>query len=57
MAKKAKAKRAKRRITRHAKKKGYVCESCGLAVTVDNICGCVEAHDIMCCGAPMKPKK
>jgi len=40
-------------------KKGscYACGVCGLAVTVDNICGCVDACDIICCGEEMKPKK
>ncbi|RJQ23183.1 MAG: desulforedoxin [Nitrospiraceae bacterium] len=40
-------------------KKGakYQCTVCGMAVTVDKICGCVEAHDIVCCGTEMKPKK
>jgi hypothetical protein len=30
---------------------------CGLAVTVDEVCGCVDVCDIICCGKPMKPKK
>ena len=34
----------------------YVCEVCGLAVSVDEVCGCVEACDIICCGKPMKAK-
>jgi hypothetical protein len=33
------------------------CEVCGLAVTVDEDCGCVETCDIICCGQPMKEKK
>ncbi len=33
----------------------YACGVCGLAVTVDD-CGCAEAHDIICCGTPMKKK-
>ena len=32
----------------------YACESCGLVVVVDEECGCVEAHEIICCGEPMK---
>ena len=35
----------------------YVCEVCGLAVTVDESCGCVEVCDIVCCGKPMKARK
>ncbi|MBI5097638.1 MAG: hypothetical protein HZB30_00160 [Nitrospirae bacterium] len=40
-------------------KKGskYQCGVCGIAVTVDEVCGCVEAHNIICCDKPMKPKK
>jgi len=39
-------------------KKGdsYVCGVCGLAVTVDEACGCAEVCDIICCGKPMKAK-
>ena len=35
----------------------YVCEVCGLAMTVDNACGCTDFCDIICCGEQMKPKK
>lgn len=35
----------------------YACEVCGLSVTVDNICNCVDACDIICCGRSMKSKK
>ena len=35
----------------------YVCGVCGLAVTVDESCGCVEVCDIVCCGEPMKARK
>jgi hypothetical protein len=40
-------------------KKGdvYKCGVCGLAVTVDEVCGCVDYCDIICCEKPMKPKK
>jgi rubrerythrin len=39
-------------------KKGdkWVCSQCGLVVTVDETCGCVETCDIMCCGKAMKQK-
>jgi len=40
-----------------AKGDSYVCEVCGLAVTVDEACGCVEVCDIICCGKPMKEKR
>jgi len=35
----------------------YACEVCGLAVTVDETCGCVDVCDIICCGKPMKAQK
>jgi len=35
----------------------YVCEVCGLAVLVDEVCGCVDACDIVCCSKPMKERK
>ncbi len=40
-----------------AKGNAYVCEVCGLTVTVDTVCGCVDVCDIVCCGKPMKEKK
>ncbi len=36
---------------------GYACGVCGLSVTVDEVCGCVESHDIICCDTPMKKKR
>jgi cation-transporting ATPase I len=60
-AKKASPKRApaKKAVTKSQTKIGdsYVCEVCGLAVTVDDVCGCVETCDILCCDAPMKKKR
>lgn len=35
----------------------YACEVCGIVVTVDSCCGCVEECDIICCGKEMKVKK
>ncbi len=35
----------------------YGCSVCGLSVTVDNVCGCVETHPIACCGQEMKRRK
>ena len=49
--KKAPAKKAARTGT------SYECEVCGLAVTIDEDCGCVEECDIVCCGEAMVPKK
>jgi hypothetical protein len=36
---------------------GYACDVCGLSVTVDDVCGCIDAHDIICCDKPMKKKR
>lgn len=33
---------------------GYECSVCGLAVSVDRVCGCGDACDIVCCGKPMQ---
>ncbi len=65
--KKAKAKKAttkkkapaKKAAARRIPKAGetYSCGVCGLAVTVDEACGCVEAHDLICCSKPMKKKR
>lgn len=32
----------------------YECSVCGLEVSVEKVCGCAEACDIMCCGEPME---
>jgi hypothetical protein len=39
-------------------KKGskLVCGECGLVVTVDEACGCVDVCDLMCCGKEIKAK-
>ena len=59
-----KAATAKKPVVRKApakkavsKGQSYECEVCGLAVTVDENCGCIETCDILCCGQPMKEKK
>ena len=44
---------AKKKVSRGD---SYECGVCGLVVTVDEACGCVEACDIICCGKPMKAK-
>jgi hypothetical protein len=40
-------------------KKGskFVCAVCGLVVSVDEACGCIEMCDIICCGKQMRAKK
>ena len=34
----------------------YVCNVCGLVISVDKACGCVESCELICCDKPMKPK-
>ena len=34
----------------------FYCEVCGLTVSIDETCSCVEGCDIFCCGKLMKPK-
>ncbi len=36
-----------------AEGKSYKCETCGLVVTVDELCGCGTACDLICCGVPL----
>lgn len=35
----------------------YSCSVCGLIVSVDEECGCIETCEIICCGEQMKTKK
>ena len=35
----------------------YSCEVCGVVVSVDEVCGCAEAHEIICCGQAMTAKR
>jgi rubrerythrin len=61
----AKAKPVKKIVKKTSPKKqqelkqgsGYACGVCGLAITVDEVCGCVDYCDIICCGEQMKPAK
>lgn len=52
-------KKAVKKVAKKGAKKGdvYECSVCGLAVTVDEVCGCVDYCDIICCEKPMKAKK
>ena len=44
--------------TKRAKKGDrYTCSVCGMAVVVDELCGCVDFCDIVCCSKQMMPKK
>ena len=62
MAEKKAVKKAVKKVAKASKKvikkgAGYKCGVCGLVVTVDEVCGCVDTCDIICCEKPMKPKK
>jgi len=59
-AKKAVAKRAGCKTASRAKVKTgdqYKCSVCGLVVSVDETCGCVQKCDIICCDSQMKKKR
>ncbi len=57
-AKKTKKAAPKKRAAAKIKKgQAYECHVCGLRVVVDNICGCVEEHALICCEKPMKKKR
>jgi len=32
----------------------YECSVCGLEVSVENVCDCADACDLICCGEPME---
>jgi len=49
------AKAAKKPVVPKGSK--YTCGVCGMVVSVDTACGCVEACDLICCSKPMKLKK
>ncbi len=34
----------------------YTCDECGIVVSVEEACGCVDVCDLVCCGEPMKQK-
>jgi hypothetical protein len=47
----------KKKVAAKAKKgQAYECHVCGLRVVVDEVCGCVEEHALICCSKPMKKK-
>ena len=51
------AKKISKKTVKSKKDSRYACSVCGLSITVDSICGCVDACDIICCGKAMKPKR
>jgi hypothetical protein len=58
-ARKGVVKRSSKAVSKKAVKKGdaYKCSVCGLSVVVDEICGCVDTCDIICCEKEMKRKR
>ena len=52
-------KKIEKKVSKKGVKKGdvYKCSVCGLAVRVDETCGCVDMCDIICCEKQMKPKQ
>jgi hypothetical protein len=63
MAQKKAVKKVMKKVVKKVAKKGvkkgdaFKCSVCGIAVSVDEVCGCVDTCDIICCDQPMKPKK
>lgn len=55
--KKVTAAKSKKKSSKIKKGSKYQCGVCGVAVTIDEVCGCVDMCDIICCGEQMKPKK
>lgn len=48
---------AKKKATAKIKKgQAYECHVCGLRVVVDEVCGCVEEHALICCMKPMEKR-
>jgi len=52
----AKPKKAAKPKARAKKQPGLECGVCGYRVVVDQACGCVEEHTLICCGEPMAKK-
>jgi hypothetical protein len=48
---------ATRKTKKASKGDKYVCNDCGLVVSVDTVCGCIDTCNIVCCDKPMKIKK
>lgn len=54
--KKASAAKKPRATGKTSEGDNYVCGVCGLSVIVDDVCGCGEVHEIVCCEKPMKKR-
>ena len=55
--KKKKAAPKKKAVAKTKKGQAYECHVCGLRVVVNNVCGCVEEHALICCKKTMKKKR
>jgi len=51
------AKKIRKRAKKAKSAPRYHCNACGLVISVDEACGCIDACDIICCGEQMKEKK
>ncbi len=56
MATKKTTKKSGEKKTGVTKGSKYACNECGMVVTVDEVCGCVEVCDLICCGKQMETK-
>jgi hypothetical protein len=50
---KARAKAPAKAKSKAKPKNALECRVCGYRVVVDESCGCVEEHILLCCGQPM----
>jgi hypothetical protein len=50
---KAKAKAPAKAKLKAKPRSALACRVCGYRVVVDESCGCVEEHILLCCGQPM----
>ncbi len=57
MAAKKTEKKSAQKKTGTSKGSKYTCNECGIVVTVDEVCNCVDVCDLICCGEQMQPKK
>ena len=62
MAEKKVAKKVTKKVAKVSKKQvkkgdAYKCSVCGLVVSVDETCGCIDYCDLVCCETPMKARR
>ena len=53
----AKKKSAAGKTKKAMKGDKYACDVCGLVVSVDTVCGCIDTCNILCCNEPMRHQK